>query len=113
MIFLLQLISTKYQTTFFKPLFALASSSSASSNIKSISTILTLSTILKPTQYLLRDPEMMVVVLLADLGDGPGKSGWELPKVGQLALLIEMILVLRRLRSDDNLVRLAYTTGEI
>jgi hypothetical protein len=104
---LLGLLASRHPTIFFKPLFTLSSSTNETVVQTALSIILSLSAVLGPSHYLLRDAEMMVVALLADMGAAKGKGtedGWERCKAGQLALLVEMILVLRSVRTEESTV---------
>ncbi|KAL8281150.1 hypothetical protein RQP46_006508 [Phenoliferia psychrophenolica] len=99
---LLRHFSVRHQTIFYKPVFALVSSPTPSVVRTALQTILSLSSLLGPAQYLLRDAEMMVVALLADTGvagagteGGPPGEGFESVSVGRLALLVELVTVTR------------------
>ena len=81
-----------------------------------LQTVLTLSALLGPAQYLLRDAEMMVVALLADLGVvgaartdggvGDPEDGFGSAPVGRLALLVELTVAVQKIRNSDSSVRL-------
>lgn len=90
---LLHHLASLHPQSFFKPLFSLASTSSPAS----LSTVLHLSSLLGPIDFLLRDAEMMVVALLSDLR-GASAGGWERARMGQLAGLVEMVVCVREVR---------------
>lgn len=70
---LLLALATRHPQSFYKPLFTLASST-ALTLPASLIMIHRLTAIIGPT-YLLRDAEMMVVLLLSDLSESDG-TGW-------------------------------------
>ncbi|KAM0751576.1 hypothetical protein T439DRAFT_324763 [Meredithblackwellia eburnea MCA 4105] len=105
----LRLVSSRHPTVFFKPLFALAQATNPILVQSSLATVLTLENLLGSAQYLLRDAEMMAVALMVDTG--PVKTSadgrlWDKVESGKLALLVELILVVRRIRTDSNGARL-------
>ena len=120
---LLRVLAARHPPIFFKPLFTLSSSASKSAVRTSLSIVLTLSTLLGPSFYLLRDPEMMVVALLAEPGaakaadperspaGSEGQEGWAPVRLGQLALLLEVVLVVRDIRTNEDTPKLQWESA--
>lgn len=120
---LLRLLAARHPPIFFKPLFTLSSSASKSAVRSALSVVLTLTALLGPSFYLLRDPEMLVVALLAEpaaakaQGDegspvaSEGPEGWALVRVGQLALLLELALIVRDIRTNEATPKLEWESA--
>lgn len=78
--------------------------------ITCLKTVQTLSKLLGVTEYLLKDAEMMVVVLLADIGSASStfeadsiERGFGKARIGQLSLLLEMIISIKFIRENEEI----------
>lgn len=89
-------VSRLYPQIFFKPLFACAASSKESSVVHHLQQVVGVSALL-PSVWL-HDPDMMVVALTNDVGDvQETRMTWGRARLGQTALLVELIMVIRAL----------------
>ncbi|TFK46818.1 hypothetical protein OE88DRAFT_1637509 [Heliocybe sulcata] len=93
---LLNNISRIYPQLFFKPVILCAASSKETTVIKQLRVCTVLSSFV--TDFYTRDPEMMAVALLSDVGAGKSNAGavGGGPRIGQLVILLELIIYIRR-----------------
>ncbi|KZT23632.1 hypothetical protein NEOLEDRAFT_1179868 [Neolentinus lepideus HHB14362 ss-1] len=96
LILLLNNISRTYPQIFFKPVILCAASSKETTVIKQLRVCIMLSSFV--TDFYTRDPDMMSVALLSDVAGGKSTAGSANanPRLGQLVILTELILSIRR-----------------
>lgn len=93
-------VSRLYPQIFFKPLFACAASSKELSVVHHLQQVVGVSALL-PNVWL-HDPDMMVVALMNEVGDvQETRTTWGRARLGQTALLVELIMVIRALTPAD------------
>ncbi|KAI6168435.1 hypothetical protein EDD17DRAFT_1869180 [Pisolithus thermaeus] len=93
-------VSRLYPQVFFKPLFACAASSKELSVVHHLQQVVGVSALL-PNVWL-HDPDMMVVALMNEVGDVQETgTTWGRARLGQTALLVELIMVIRALTPAD------------
>jgi len=99
----LSTLSQTLPTLFYKPLFACAASDK---EVVVVNHLCTIQVHAKYVQdYWIRDPEMMCIALLSDIGmaDTGTKDGkWGVARLGQLVLLVELIGKLQKLRHEKD-----------
>jgi hypothetical protein len=106
---LLRNLSTRYPQVFYKPLFACAASDKEDVVKTHLVSLHIISTLVGPSVFYLRDPEMITVALMADVGTGGSHDpNWATARLGQTALLLELVSLFVHIRaSKDKLVGLA------
>ncbi|KAH7923448.1 hypothetical protein BV22DRAFT_1015390 [Leucogyrophana mollusca] len=99
---LLNEVSQMYPQLFYKPLFACAASTKDLSVVNHLEVLMSISTFLP--DFWTRDPEMMLVALMKDVGKSTGGEdglAWGKARLGQTALLLELIARVRSLPRPD------------
>jgi hypothetical protein len=97
----LSILSRTWPPLFYKPLFACAASDK---EVIVVNHLCTIQVHAKYVQdYWTRDPEMLCVALLSDIGlkdSGGGNKKWAKARLGQLVLLVELIGKFQKLRHE-------------
>lgn len=107
---LLNSLSSRYATTFYKPLFSCAASDKEDVVRQNLRLLHVVDSLMGPLGIFFRDAEMVTIATMADVGgakgntsgDGPGGAGkgWGTGRLGQMALLVEMIVKIKGFREN-------------
>ncbi|KIO14193.1 hypothetical protein M404DRAFT_121469 [Pisolithus tinctorius Marx 270] len=97
---ILERVSRLYPQLFFKPFFSCAASSKELSVVHHLQQVVGVSALLP--DIWLHDPDMIVVALMNEVGDKQEThKTWGRARLGQTALLVELIMVIRALTPVD------------
>jgi hypothetical protein len=99
---LLRTLSVRYPQIFYKPLFACAASDKEEVIKEHLVTLHVVSALVGPILFYFRDAEMITVALMADVGKGNHDPNWAAARLGQAALLLELISVFAQVRASKS-----------
>ncbi|KAH8922347.1 hypothetical protein BT69DRAFT_1334807 [Atractiella rhizophila] len=101
---LLRSLCSRHPRRFYRPLFACASSDNEEKVRANLNILNSLAALITTKEILLKDAEMIVIALMADVGLGAGEDKWSAAILGQGAVTVMLINALRYASADRSAI---------